>query len=192
MQRSIRKVPREMEEIDARSLHTILIYLLHHRPCQLRPERPKKKPITTHKMRSHPTRKQRPLIRLRQPLQQLLQSDLLDQRPWNRAAHHAPPARPILIQIRPLELCLQVVQRAGQLVRDERARLGPVAPLVLAPYARELGRGVLRDLLLNVLDVGGVEGRGGLAVLEGHEADVFGGGEGETCEDFEGGTRDST
>ena len=62
---------------------------------------------------------------------------------------------------------------------------------MLLPDARELRRRVLRDLLLDVLDVALVELRR-LAVLEDHMLDVLLGGESETGENFKRGRGDTT
>lgn len=63
--------------------------------------------------------------------------------------------------------------------------------LVFAPDAGELGCCVFGDFLLNVGDVGFVEG-GGLAVFEDHEVEIFVGGEGGAGKDFERGARNAT
>ena len=195
-QRLVSQVARKVEKVDARALHAVLVNLQSEankkKSKQIQHERTRrtKKESSAYKVRRDPAREQRALVRLRQPRQQRLQPDLLHERLRDRAAHHAVAARHVVVQVRVLELRLQVVERARQLVRDDRARLRAPAALELAPDARELGRGVLRDLLLDVAHVALVE-RGRLAVLEDHQVDVVLRGEREPGEDFQGGARDA-
>ena len=70
----------------------------------------------TYKVRSNPAREQSPLIRLRQPLHQRLQPNLVHQRPRNRPPQHAFPAPDILEQIRRLKFRLEIIQFTRQLV----------------------------------------------------------------------------
>lgn len=137
-------------------------------------------------MRGDPTREQRPLIRLRESLLQRLQPHLVHKRLRHRPPQHALSARRILKQITRLQLRLQPIQRRAQRV----ARLRPArkgTPRMRAPDARELVPGVFGDFGLDIFDVGGVEGCGGAGVFADHECEVFGVGETESGEDFEGG-----
>lgn len=134
-------------------------------------------------MRSNPAREQRPLVRFGQPFEESIEPDLVDERLRDRAAHDTALARLVVEQVRRLELRLEVVQPARELVRDDRARLRALQPRVLLPDARELRRGVLDDLRLDVLHVALVE-LGRRAVLEDHQVDVFVGGEREAGQDF--------
>ena len=123
-------------------------------------------------MRGDPAREQRPLVGLRNPLEERLQPDLVDERLRNRTLHDRLARRRVVKQVRPLELRLEVVQRARQLVRDERARFRAAVLGVLRPDARKLHGRVFFDDLLDLPDVRLVERRG-LAVFEDHEVDVF-------------------
>ncbi len=123
-------------------------------------------------MRRDPAREQRALVRLGQALQQRLEPDLVDKRLRDRTTHNAVAARDVVVQVRALELRLQVVQRLREVVRDRRARLRALQPCVLLPDAVELGRRVLRDLRLDVFHVALVEWAG-LAVLEDHQVRVL-------------------
>lgn len=62
---------------------------------------------------------------------------------------------------------------------------------MLPPDALELGRGVLRNLALDIADVALVE-LGWLPILEDHQVQVFLGGKGQTGKDFKGRTGDAT
>ena len=126
----------------------------------------------TYEVRSNPTREQCPLVRLRQSLEQSIQPDLINQSLRDRSTHHAPLTRDIIEQIRILQLLLERIQRRLQLIRDRRASLGTLETGVFLPETVELGRSILGDLLLDVLDVTLVEGRG-FAVFEDHVVGVF-------------------
>ena len=67
-------------------------------------------------MRGDPTREQRPLVGFRHPLEQRFQPDLVDERLRKRALHDCLAGTRIIVQVRPLEFRLQVIQRARQLV----------------------------------------------------------------------------
>ena len=100
------------------------------------------------------------------------------------ALQDGPAARQLVEQIRAFKFCLQVVQRARELVRDDRARFRALQSLVFAPEAHKLSRCVFRNFRLNVFDVTLVE-LARLAILEHHEVHVFFRGQCETSEDFE-------
>ena len=138
-----------------------------------------------------PAREERTLVRDRQTLEQNIEPDLVDERLGDCPAHDAALARGVVKEVRGLELGLQVVELARELVRDDRPWLRAADARVLLPDTRELRRGVLGDLLLDVLHVVLVE-LGGLAVLEDHELDVLLGGEGETSKNFKRRTCDTT
>ena len=123
-------------------------------------------------MRGDPTGEQRPLVRSRNPLEQRCQPNLVNERLRNRALHDRLAGDCVIEQVRTLELRLQVIQRARQLVRDERARFRATVLGVFRPDARKLHRRVFEDDLLDLLDVCLVECRG-LAVLEDHEVYVL-------------------
>ena len=111
----------------------------------------------TYEVRRDPTREQRALVRHRQALQQRVQADLIDERLGDRALHDAPPARLVVEQVRLLELLLQFVEFARELVRDDRARLRALQARVLAPDAAELVRCVLGDDPLDVAHIALIE-----------------------------------
>ena len=67
-------------------------------------------------MSGDPAGEQRPLVGLRNPLEQRLQPNLVDERLRNRTLHDRLARSRVVKQVRPLELRLEVVQRARQLV----------------------------------------------------------------------------
>ena len=141
-------------------------------------------------MRRDPAREQRALVRHRQALEERVQPDLVHERLGDRALHDTAPARLVVEQIRVLELLLELVELARELVRDDRARLRALQARVLAPDAPKLVRRVLGDDPLDVPHVALVERRG-LAVLEDHVLLVLVRRETEAGEDLERGARDA-
>ena len=123
-------------------------------------------------MRGDPTGEQRPLVRFRNPLEQHFQPNLVDERLRNRTLHHCLADTRVIVQVRPLELRLEVIQRARQLIRDECARFRATVLGVFRPNACKLHRCVFFDDLLDLLDVSLVKRRG-LAVFEDHEVYVL-------------------
>ena len=142
-------------------------------------------------MRRDPAREQRALVRDGQPLQERVEPDRVDERLGDRAPHDAALARLVVEEVRVLELLLELIELARELVRDDRARLRALQARVLAPDAAELVRRVLGDDPLDVAHVALVE-RGGLAVLEDHVLCVLFGGEAESGEDLKRGAGDAT
>ena len=108
--RGFGEVTCKMEEIDARGIDAILVDLQRKATKMLEEKRGKDEKSSTHEMRRHPTREQCLLIRLRQALQQGIQAHLIHQRLRNSSAHNAMPTWNIIIQIRTLQLCLEVIE----------------------------------------------------------------------------------
>ena len=175
-----------MEEIDAGCVDAVLVDLDRVSvTCSWR-----EKGRKTHKVRRDPAGEQRPLIRLWQPLHQHIQSNLIHQCLRDRPLEYALPAWHVVEQVRVFELSLEVVERRRELVGDGSTRLRSSETGMLLRDALELRRSVLRDLLLDVLDVALVE-LAGLAILEDHKVDVLLGVKRETGKDLKGGAGDT-
>ena len=142
-------------------------------------------------MRRDIAREQRALVRHGQALQERVEPDLVHERLGDRALHDAAPARLVVEQVRVLELLLELVELARELVRDDRARLRALQPRVLAPDAPELVRRVLGDDPLDVAHVALVE-LGRPPVLEDHVLRVLVRREPEPGEHLQRGARDAT
>jgi len=123
-------------------------------------------------MRPNVAREQSPLIALREPLQKLLEPNLIDERLGNRPPHNTMSTGDIVKEIGRLQLGLEAVQRLRQLIRNDRPRFGALQPGVLLPDTEELVGRVLRDLGLDILDIVLVESAR-LSILEDHEVGVL-------------------
>ena len=179
-----------MEEVDRRRIHAILVNLRDRHPRVSGGTGTQAMMTGTYKVRRDPAREQRALVRDGQPLEERVEPDRVDERLGDRATHDAALARLVVEEVRVLELLLELVELARELVRDDRARLRALQARVLAPDAPELVRRVLGADPLDVAHVALVE-RGGLAVLEDHVLCVLFGGEAESGEDLERGAGDA-
>ena len=110
--------------------------------------------------------------RLRKTFNQLVQTDEVDEGLGESTRENIPAALDLLVQGTRLELGLQVVQRAGELIGDSSSQHLAVVTSVFLVKGDKLGRGVSGDESLNVLDVGLVEG-GRRTVLEQHVGNIF-------------------
>jgi hypothetical protein len=112
------------------------------------------------------------LVLFRETLQQSIQANFLDQSLGDRPAQDATTTRRIVEQIRGFKVSLKIVEGARKLVGDQGAGFGTVQTLEFAPDTDRFWLSVLRDLLLDVLDVGLVE-LWRAPVFEYHEVEVL-------------------
>lgn len=140
----------KVEEVDAGAIDTILV----------------------DKVRCDPAREQGALVRLGQTLEKRVNSNLLDERLGNGTTEDTTAAWNIIKQIRRLELCLEVIELARELVRNKRAWLGTVETLEFALDTAGLKGSIIRNDGLDVANVALVKGRG-LVVFEDHEINVL-------------------
>jgi len=105
----------------------------------------------------HIARKQRALIRFRQPSHQRLVSGLVEKRTWNRRTQYTLARMLIIKQRARLELVLQVGDGLTELVRDDAVWFRPTQPLVLGSDAAEFESRDLRGAGLDFLNVRLVE-----------------------------------
>jgi hypothetical protein len=122
----------EVEEVDVAGLHRTLVDVV----------------------RADPGGPHGSLVLLGQSLHERVETNLVLERLGDRSRQDVLSGLHIVVQVRNLELVLQVVERGRELVRDGRSGLGALVSKPLLGDAGVLGRGVLADLLLDVLDVG--------------------------------------
>lgn len=94
-----------------------------------------------------------PTYRLGQPLQQLVQSDLVDERLGERTSQHQASTLFIVEQVGRLELALEVVQRGSESIRDQRSSNSASLTRVFLVDGDKLGGRVFGNLVLDVLDI---------------------------------------
>ena len=132
-----------------------------------------------------PSRPDGTLVLLWQSLHEGVETDLVDKGLGDSAGQDVLSRRHIVVQVRHLELVLQVVEGGGEQVRNGSSGLGSLLTVPLLGDTGVLMGGILANLLLDILDVGLVES-GRLSVFEDHVFDVFFVIETHTSEDLEG------
>jgi len=105
-------------------------------------------------VRADPSRPDGALVLFRQSGHERVETDFVDERLGNGSGKNMLPGRNVVVEIRDLELVLQVVERRREQVRDGSSGLGALLSVPLFGDTRVLVSGVLADLLLDVLDVG--------------------------------------
>lgn len=100
-----------------------------------------------------PSAPDRPLVLLRQTLHELVQAEFVDEGFGDGVRKYVLTGLEVIVQIRHLKFVLEIVEGGGKLVGDSSSGHGSLLSLPLFGHTRVLGRSVLADLLLDILDV---------------------------------------